>query len=245
MSTHSNSGTRKKKNSGRTETAKHRIRSFLYRKTNEMYEQNQSLISYVTQQEYGKNKKMIETFCKKQPPQTLTLYRGHMNSTEIRKNLWFSASKSKKVAKEEFAGKNCCVFTIHAVNVPILDVNKFVKGKIGKYAEEQEFIVLGGGTFYKDKLMTEPGFSDRGDGEYVCWYTLNNQKTMKKSRSKTKTPPSSRIKDEQALIQSFVDQIPEEEYDLIGSPGDIFFAGITDAQRRKVFDIIIKKRNAQ
>ena len=224
------SSTRKKKNPEQqhrrvsSPTAKHRIRSFLYRKTNEMFAQNQALISYVTNQEYGKNKKMIEIFCKKQPPQTLTLYRGHMNSTEIRKNLWYSTTNSKRVAKEEFAGKTCCVFTIHAVDVPILDVNKHVKGKIGKYAEEQEYILLGGGTFYKDKLMTEPGFSNVGDGEYECWYTFNKKTRMKK------TPPLR----EQALIQSFVDQISEEEYDLIDSPSDIFIAGITDAQRQKV-----------
>ena len=234
------SSTRKKKTPEKrpgvsSSTAKHRIISFIHRKTNEMYEQNQALISYVTNQEYGKNKKVIEIFCKKQPPQTLTLYRGHMNSTEIRKNLWFSASKSKKVAKEEFAGKNCCVFTIHVINVPVLDVNKQVKGKIGKYAEEEEVIILGGGTFYKDKFLTEPGFSNVGEGEFVCWYTFN-----KKTRIK-KTPPS-RTKDEQALIKSFVDQISEEEYELIDSPSDIFITGITDAQRQKVFDEIQRKK---
>ena len=209
-------------------TAKHRIRSFIYRKTNEMYEQNQALISYVTNQEYGKNKKMIEIFCKKQPPQTITLYRGHMNSTEIRKNIWYSTTKSKKVAKEEFAGKTCCVFTIHVVNVPVLDVNKQVKGKIGKYAEEEEFILLGGGTFYKDKLMTEPGFSDIGDGEYVCWYSSDTKKRSMR-------------KDDRSIIKRYADQIPEEEYEFITKPSDVIFSGITEAQKEKVYAEIQKR----
>ena len=215
-------------------TAKHRIRSFIHRKTNEMFAQNQALISYVTEQEYSKNKKMIELFLKKQPPQTLTLYRGHMDDKEIRKNTWYSTSKSKKVAREEFAGKNCCVFVIHVVNVPVLDVNKLVQNKIGEYAEEQEIIVLGGGTFYQDKTMMTPGFRDAGDGEYVCWYSLDKPKKMKKN-----TPTSA----EKDIIKRFVDQIPEEEYEFIANPSDIVISGISDVQRQKVYDEIQKKIN--
>ena len=210
--------------------ATRRIRSFMHKKTSEIFLQNQALINYVTNQEYAANKKIIERFCKKQPSQTITLYRGHMKSTEIRKNIWFSTSKSKSVAKDEFSGKDCCVFTIHIIDVPILDVNKHVGGKIGKYAEEEEAIVLGGGTFYKNKYLTEPGFNDIGNGEFVCWYTIP-QKTKKKG-----------VNNGQEIIKSFFDQIPEEEYDFIDSPSDIVIRGITESQRKQVFEEIEKMK---
>ena len=224
--------TNSRKSSGSTSSKKtkknatYRIRSFMHKKTNEIFVNNQALVNYITKQEYAENKKIIERFCRKQALQSMTLSRGHMNSPAIRKNLWFSPSKSKTVAKEEFAGKTCCVFTIHVLDVPILDVNKYVKKNIGKYADEQEVIVLGGGTFYKNQSLTEVGFKDVGQGEFICWYTI------KKPEKKTS---------HRDLIDSFVDQIPEEEYEFIHSPSDIIISGISDAQRVKVFGKIKKR----
>lgn len=200
--------------------ARNKIKSFLRRKT--IHKRNHALINYVTNQESNANATaIIEAFCRKSPPKTITLYRGHKNTKNIRKSSWYSATKSKSVAKHEFSGENCCVFTIHVINVPIIDINQHVKSKIGTYAEEDEFIILGGGTFYKNKSLTEPGFDDLGNGEYECWYTMN--KSIEK-----------------LSIRRAMAQISTEEYEDIDSPSDIFVPGITDAQRNMIFDEIMK-----
>ena len=124
------------------------------------------LVSYVKEQHLpGRSKERIRDFCSEQPPITLTVYRGHTNSKIIRAGMWHSATKTKSVAVKEFAGKECCVFTIHLIRVPCIDINDFVGDLIGSYASENEIIILDGGIFYKDAALSEEGYADMGIGE--------------------------------------------------------------------------------
>ena len=132
------------------------------------------LINFVVNHEVNEEiQSAIEIKCKTLNPQTLVLYRGQ-KTTEGIQNDWFSASKSKN---QEFAGR---IVKINVINVPIIDINMFIKNEIGKYAKEEECIVLGGGTFYKNESMTESGFTKLQNGELECWYTLNNINHKKK-----------------------------------------------------------------
>lgn len=177
----------------------------------------------------------IETFCKTQPRRTLTVYRGHDNTSDkIDTRKWHSASISKNIAKKEFAGNMCCLFTIHLVDVPVLNVNSLVGDEIGTYRDEQEVIFLGGGTFFKDKLLTTPGFTTTDDSlteyvEFECWYTMAPPKT-----TKLVNPMS---------IERIVSLIHEDEYDMITSPSDIEVGfPLTEYEKKLVFEEIQKKQ---
>ena len=108
----------------------------------------------------------------------MTVYRGQKKTSRTIKNAnWYSCSSSKEAAKV-FAEGDCCLFEIHLINVPIIDVNKIV----GKYLEElynitheDEIIVVGGGTFYKDSELTQKGFpeSQNSEGVFECWYKMD------------------------------------------------------------------------
>jgi hypothetical protein len=135
-------------------------------------------------------KQRIQNFLKTQPPQTMTVYRGQKNSQIIKTDgyPWFSTSLRKDLAKQRFANeeKPCCLFTIHLVNVPTIDVNKFIRHRLD---DEQEHIVLGGGRFYKDEACTIPGFKTIGEGEFETWYTLpskGGRRTRRKKLRKTR-----------------------------------------------------------
>lgn len=179
------------------------------------------LISYVTNQitsDEGNN--IIKIFCEKQSRVSMIVYRGHNNVSEIRvNNLWYSATKSKKVAKEEFAANECCIFKINLVNIPIIDINKFIGNDIGEYKEEDEVIFLGGGVFYADKSLSTQGFRDLGNGEYECWYKIADK--------------TNNMFD----IDRYV-KLLEEEYDMIDSPSDIFIDNITEDQKNLIFEKI-------
>lgn len=181
----------------------------------------QDLISYVVDQNKtteGNNR--IKEFCEKQPPVSMVLYRGHINSREIRYNsFWYSATKSKKVAKDEFSSGGCCVFKINLVNVPVIDINKFIGDNIDHYREEDEFIFLGGGVFYKDKSLTIKGFTDVGNDEYECWYKIPTTET-------------------QSFDIDRAVKLLEYEYDIIDSADDIFIDNITNEQKQLVFEKI-------
>jgi len=143
-----------------------------------------ALIDYVTNfsQIGTKSKKLIRELCESQEPWSGTLYRGHYTSKQIRKGEWYSASKSEKVAREQFSTKGkCCVFHIHLIHVPVIDVNNLVGEYINLYSEEEEFIFLGGGTFYANSDMTEEGFAEIKPGVFECWYTFLRRETPKKS----------------------------------------------------------------
>jgi hypothetical protein len=149
------------------------------------------------------------------PPMTTTVYRGHRSGTTIKKTIWFSTSKSKKIAKEEFSSKDCCVFTIHLVNVPALDVYKYIpKGRMG---DEEEILVLGGGTFYSDSSLKQEGFRNLGSGEFECWYTIRPERDLN------------------AIANDL-----REESEFIETPEDItaFLPGLTKREQLEVFKIL-------
>ncbi len=125
-------------------------------------------------------KNIIHKFCAEQEKLTITVYRGHGKSQEIRPGLWYSSSKKNKFPLRVFSGKNCCIFKIHLIDIPCIDINKWIGNRIEEdLKEEEEIIFLGGGTFYKNKSLTEEGFSELPKNEqtkkttFECWYTLN------------------------------------------------------------------------
>jgi len=183
------------------------------------------LIEYVTEQHLtSKSKERIKQFCQKQPLQSRVVYRGHANSNQIRESIWYSATSSYQVAKEEFAGKTGCVFKIHLINVPVIDINLWIGDKISKYNEEDEIIFLGGGTFYTNERKNEKGVTDKGNGLFECWYTLEPS-----------SPTSA------SSLDVIFNQIPEEEYDMINSYHDIVGFNISDTEKQQIFDKIQKK----
>lgn len=186
------------------------------------------LIAYVVNQETTPDgNKRIREFCEKQEKKSLILYRGHKNSKTIRENIWYSASSSETVARDEFAGENGYVFKIHLVNVPTIDINYYVGNKIGKYKEEKEYIFLGGGAFYKNKHLDTPGFVEKNN-IIECWYSIPVAKTSP---------------DETTKITQILKIIPEEEYDFIESPSDIIVDITIDKNTKtKVYEEIQKRK---
>jgi hypothetical protein len=146
-------------------------------------------------------------------PSNITVYRGHgREDKHIRKTLWFSTTTNKKVAKEEFAHDDCCVFTIHLRNVPIVNVyNHIERGRVG---HEDEIIVLGEGMFYKDATCTVEGFRDRGGGEFETWYTIHP------------APDIANIARELAEYREFIETADDIQ---------TFQPGLTKEQREEVF----------
>jgi hypothetical protein len=133
-------------------------------------------------------KSLLRTYLLQQVPQSMTLYRGQQKTRQIKNTPFFSCSKYKSEALR-FTGQNCCIFTIHVVDAQLLDVNEFLEHWIGTslMEHEHEVLVLGGGKFYKDKEMTEEGFTQLEDRhrhpsmynyfphpeppyEFECWY---------------------------------------------------------------------------
>lgn len=150
--------------------------------------------------------------------QEITVYRGHGSEPDfINSNVhWFTTSKSKDVAKREFANAECCLFTIHVqIDVPILDVYKYIPKT--KFGYEDEVIVAGGGVFYNSEKMNTIGFKNLGNGEYETWYTFLNPKKID--------------------IDRILAIIPKEEYEFIDSPDDIIM-DIPHEMKEKLFRII-------
>jgi hypothetical protein len=161
------------------------------------------------------------------------VYRGHIDDDEIRPSPWYSVTSSHRVAKEQFSGKTCCVFKIHLVNVPVIDVNKHVGKYIGHYAEEDEYIFLGGGVFYKDDALRKQGFIKTKAGEYECWYALSPKKV------ESATVPPSYEMDE---LLSFVS---EDDYVFIDTLSDLdpfLPERITLADRKKLLTEILRRK---
>ena len=191
-------------------------------------ETKEDLIKYVIDQKttYESNQR-IKKFCETQNPKSLTLYRGHKNSTKIKPNIWYSASKSKEIAIEEFSsGKGkCCVFKIHLIDIPIIDISNSIGNKIGDYAKEEEVIFLGGGEFYTDSTLNKKGFTNNDKGEYECWYKMN-----------IKTPFD---------VNRILEQISEDEYEFIDSPSDIIIPTmkLSKSEKNIVFEEIKKRKH--
>ena len=170
-------------------------------------------------------------------PVEMVVYRGHTRTPVINKGLFYSSTLYERIAREEFAGGECCVFKIHLINVPVINVNKFLKEQIKDYEEEQEYIFLGGGTFFQNREMTIEGFKDNGDGNYECWYTMENKIDESKSVDESKQDMD---------IERILGIIDEEEYVLIESVEDVKetlqSSGITvsNEDAKKVFEHIQK-----
>lgn len=194
-----------------------------------------ALIHYVTEQSLpGNNKHIITQLCQKQPPQTRIVYRGHSNGREIRKALWFSTTSTVDVARSEFSSNDGVVFIIHTLNVPMIDVNLFIREQIKRYGEEDEFILLGGGVFYKDKQLTSPGFVEISKNVMECYYTFDlNEKNI----TDDATSPSKSI----SAVQRAFEIIPEDEYEYIHSADDVYVSDdiqLSDSEKAQVFQLI-------
>lgn len=200
------------------------------------------LIDYVVNQhlEEGAEDAIYE-FCSKQDSITTIVYRGHAEeSNTIKPNMWYSSSKYMKVAAEQFSGTNCCIFKIHLINVPCIDINSFVGDKISDHNEEDEIIFLGTGkygegTFYKNEDLSEEGFLELGNDNkynkymYECWYSI-------KPHEKNNSLPID--------LDEIANTIDKDEYELIDGPDDLFFPDIqlTPQQKQYVYDIIKKRK---
>jgi len=113
---------------------------------------------------------------------TRVVYRGQKFNPFINKSRFFSTSKSLEIAYD-FTQGDCCLFEIHLMNVPAIDMNEELKwGSL--YPYQEEVLVMGGGTFFKDEAMTIPGWEKtdkpkdvlgiRNDMNYfVTYYTLD------------------------------------------------------------------------
>ena len=229
-----------------------------------------ALVDYVSEQhldETSKNK--IRSFCSVQDPLTTTVYRGHDKKDQIiRPSIWYSTSKNIAVAAKEFAGGDCCVFTIHLINTPCIDVNRYIGKLIGTKAEEEEIIFLGGGKFYKNEYLTEEGFTPlgirNGKQNFETWYSIDTSSTA--TANATATATSSKKQIQQYIYQDeskenqpnqtpqpnqtnkdinrLASLIDKDEYDLIDTPDDIIIPSfvLTEAEKKQIFDIIQMKK---
>lgn len=179
------------------------------------------------------------------PPVSMTVYRGQNGTRHINSGAdWFSTTTNKQVALKKFTNSetNCCLFTIHLINVQALLVNKsgiVISSK--DRSSEDEVIVLGGGTFYKNEHLTEEGFDDLMDGEYECWYTFP------KDKDKDKDNIHNEIANRASELFTKLDP---EEYEFIDTKDDVKIFldryNITDLEANDVFNMIdhIKNRGA-
>jgi len=236
----------------------------------------QCLIHYVTEQslqiEGIQPELIIAEFCAKQQPINITVYRGHDKNKNIRPNLWYSASKSERVAAEEFSGKDCCIFIIHLLNVPCIDINALIKDEIKEYHEEEEIIFLGDypfetkgtgtktkGTFYNSPELLEEGFRDLGStneynkNKFECWYKIeidkgkeeeSKEEESKESKEESKESKEESKNEEKDVIQQALNIISEDEYDFITTPDDIFIDNfnLTQEEKHEIFDEIQRRK---
>ena len=213
------------------------------------------LIEYVKEQRLDKKKnaeKVIYNFCYEQPLQSITVYRGHDNTPTIRQGLWYSASHDINVASNEFAGKDCCIFIIHLLNIPCIDVNEFIGDKIGDKNEEKEIIFLGGGTFYKNSNLTEKGFLELGNNNkykknmFECWYSLSN-KDIEPSPTTDNIPTTNNIPITNNVDRT-LDAVDPIEYEMINVLQDMdevekhTYLPLTEEEKKTVFDEIQKRK---
>ena len=199
------------------------------------------LIEYVKEQHLDRKKNaemVIRDFCLEQNPLSITIYRGHGNSSTIRPGLWYSASSDIKVASTSFAGKDCCVFVIHLLDIPCINIIKLIGDKIGDKIDEKEIIFLGGGTFYKNKELTEEGFLEIGMDPFnktmfECWYSLKPKVKQNAAENAAENKKSN--------VQRALDIISLEEYELIESVNDIEIGiKMTNQEKQLVFEEIQK-----
>ena len=214
------------------------------------------LIEYVKEQHLDRKKNaeiVISEFCSNQPPLSITIYRGHTKTPVIKPGLWYSATTDINIATNEFAGTHCCVFIIHLIDVPCIDINYFIGDKIGDKQDEKEIIFLGGGTFYKNNELTEEGYLELGMNKYhkrtyECWYSLSNQHITQPNQHITQpnqhiTQPNTQVVRDN--VERMLNIIDPEEYEFITSIYDIFDNNeLSNEEKQQVFNEI-KKRKAK
>lgn len=129
------------------------------------------------------------------------------------------------------------------------------------YEEENEYIVLGGGTFYKDATMKEKGFTQIGNGKYECWYSLINRESVAKKSKKSFSIRKSRYSQKMSVkklhsapavipstnIERALAAIDKDEYDLIDTIEDIDASlqgniPLTSREKNKVLSRILKRK---
>lgn len=200
-----------------------------------------ALIEYVVDQQVDENStNIIRRFCRSQDPITTTVYRGHAKSQTIRPSIWYSASKNIDVAENGFAGKDCCVFIIHLINIPCIDINHYIGNQIRSKNTEEEIIVLGGGTFYENKDLTVEGFKPldirNGKKNFETWYSFDSKIPNEASQA---SQAAESTHDKLTRLSKIID---EDEHELIKVPNDIFIPGydLTEDEKEKIFKIIKK-----
>lgn len=136
----------------------------------------------------------------------------------------------KKVAQDEFSSGGCCVFKIHVqIDVPSLEVYSYISR--GKFSDEEEILVMGGGMFYNSKEMDTVGFNDLGNGFFETWYTFVHPKKVLDN-----------IDNIDISIERILNQIPTDEYEFINSPDDIIIDAPIDI-KTIVFNEILKRKS--
>ncbi len=183
----------------------------------------------------------IVDLCKKQPPVTLTVYRGQQRNETLHDANTYSCSLSEFEASK-FAGENCCLFVIHLMNIPCIDVNALVGKEISlRRRKEQEIIVLGGGRFYSDQSFSNEGFVEIAPHfnkrRFECWYTLQEKHS---SQSEKKISPVV----DHSKIERALDTIDANEYEFIDSIDDIILPELhlTTEEKNEILNIILNRK---
>jgi hypothetical protein len=185
----------------------------------------------------NKNKKTIEEYIqdilnsRKPLNHELIVYRGHNpDSKTIIPNSWFSTSDDlDKVYKHHISeNSDCCLFKIHLLpGIVHFNVDEFIKkGGLSPtgHEEESEIIVNGKGIFYKNKELSEKGFTElnnkyKGVTIFETWYGLPKKVlTLKKLKNR----------------------ISENNYEFINSIKDLRNQGII-SKNEEISDEIFKE----
>jgi hypothetical protein len=123
-----------------------------------------------------KRKPQLRNLLAKLPGITKTVYRGQYDNTKINPTLYFSTSTSVEDA-ELFSKTSCCMFKIHLINVPAFYIGDLFSDL------EKEYLVLGGGTFWKNKECTKNGYKKIKEGLFECWYKVSSESILELSPS--------------------------------------------------------------
>ncbi len=200
------------------------------------------LIEYVTEQHFANNAEIvIRDFCSIQRPLSITVYRGHTKTPVMKQRLWYSASTDINIAANEFAGIECCIFKIHLLDIPCIDINKYIGDKIGDKKDENEIIFLGGGTYYKNSDLTEEGYVELKTNAlnkrtFECWYSL----------SKLQTPQPQPLINSKNNVEHALKIIDPDEYEFIDSIDDIIINDnimlLSNEEKQQILEEILKRK---
>lgn len=202
---------------------------------------------YDRRDQLSKNEiEMIENYTRKQPQITKTLYRGQPVTRKIiESSEWFSLSENEFMVKERFSTEGkCCVFKVHVINTPAIDIQEFSrKYDLEVHEDENEFIVIGDGRFFQDEKMSIPGFNEVKYGEYETWYTTMSDDEIKDYNSKNQAPTSvSNLKPKD--IDDFLKEIKDdgmlEMIDNQDELKELFPSEISNLSQEQINDLMGK-----